>query len=281
MYYNKQKVIDLAISQLGYHEKESNSQLDDPYANPGDKNWTKYARDLDRLSGFYNGPKNGFMWCDVFVDWCFVESYGRAAAQYLLCQPDRSAGAGCSFSAGYFRSKGQFHINNPQPGDQIFFGSSSNNVWHTGLVIEVTSSRVITVEGNSSDKVAKRSYSLSDRSIYGYGRPNWGNEEAHSEIPVVSIDIPVSQAKVIKLCSPKIPLLIKGSDSGYVKAAQILLGERGFSCGGKIDPETKREIYDGEFGSATENSVKEFQAKSHLEVDGEIGANTWAALLNL
>ena len=277
--YDPRKVIDIAISQIGYHEKESNSQLDDPKANPGDKNWTKYARDLDRLSGFYNGSKNGFMWCDVFVDWCFVQAYGRAGAQYLLCQPDKSAGAGCSFSAGYFRSKGQFHIKDPEPGDQIFFGSSANNVWHTGLVVEVTSTHVVTVEGNTSEMVAKRSYRLNDSSIYGYGRPNWGSSGV--TIPVVILEPKPSSGKTVKMCSPKIPMLEKGCENGYVKAAQVLLGYRGLSGGGEINPTTKEEIYDGQFGDITEGSVKEFQTKTHLEVDGVIGANTWAALLNL
>lgn len=287
MPYNRQKVIDVAVSQLGYHEKESNSQLDDFSANSGDQNWNKYAKDLDALGTFYNGRKNigpNGLWCDIFVDWCFVEAYGRAGAQYLLCQPDRSAGAGCSFSAGYFRAKNQFHINNPQPGDQIFFGTGPNNVWHTGLVVEVTDSRVITIEGNTSDQVARRSYVLSDSSIYGYGRPNWGVEEFPVEIPSASpsapIDIPIAPTTIIQMCSPRIPLLKPGMNSGYVRAAQILLGERGFYCGGHTD-EKGREIYDGEFGPATESVVKEFQTKSHLEVDGEIGANTWAALLNL
>lgn len=176
MPYDRQKVIDLALSQVGYLEKASNAELDSFTANAGDKNWTKYARDLDSMSRFYNGRKNGFAWCDVFVDWCFVQAYGRAAAQKLLCQPDDSAGAGCSFSAGYFRSKGQFYINNPQPGDQIFFGSGPNNVWHTGLVVSVGNNHVYTVEGNTTDSVGKRSYRLDDSSIYGYGRPNWNME---------------------------------------------------------------------------------------------------------
>lgn len=285
--YDPQKVIDIAVSQLGYHEKNSNNQLDDFSANPGNQNWNKFARDLDALGTFYNGRKNigpNGLWCDIFVDWCFVEAYGRAGAQYLLCQPDRSAGAGCSFSAGYFRDKGQFHINNPKPGDQIFFGTGPNNVWHTGLVVEVTDSRVITIEGNTSDQVARRSYVLSDSSIYGYGRPNWGVEEFSVEIPSTSpsapIDIPIAPTTIIQMCSPRIPLLKPGMNSGYVRAAQVLLGERGFYCGGHTDHDD-REIYDGEFGPATESAVKEFQKKSHLEVDGEIGANTWAALLNL
>ena len=36
---------------------------------------------------------------------------------------------------------------------------------------------------------------------------------------------------------------------------------------------------DGEFGPATEKAVKDFQALRKLEVDGEIGKDTWKALL--
>lgn len=274
MYYNPQKVIDIALSQVGYHEKASNADLDDNIANSGDQNWNKYARDLDKLSGFYNGPKNiGYngAWCDIFVDWAFVTAYGRAAAQYLLCQPDNSAGAGCSFSAGYFRNKGQFHISNPQPGDQIFFGTGLNNVWHTGLVVSVDATYVYTVEGNTTDSVARRTYRLDDSSIYGYGRPKWGSPN----------DISPKPAVVVKMCFPKIPMLENGTENGYVKTLQLLLGERGFAYGGDIDSATGKEFPDGQFGPATEASVREFQQKSHLEVDGVVGAETWAALLNL
>jgi peptidoglycan hydrolase-like protein with peptidoglycan-binding domain len=40
-----------------------------------------------------------------------------------------------------------------------------------------------------------------------------------------------------------------------------------------------REIPDGEFGPATEKAVRSFQAKVALDSDGEIGADTWKALL--
>lgn len=273
-YYDPKKVIDLALSQIGYHEKESNSDLDDPTANPGDKNWTKYARDLDKLSGFYNGPKNGFAWCESFVDWCFVKSYGRSAAQELLCQPNNSAGAGCLYSAQYFQNKGQFYKKDPKPGDQIFFGTSEN-VYHTGLVVEVTSINVIVVEGNTSDMVAKRTYSLNDSKIYGYGRPKYGMPAGNLSTPDISVDPPK-----YSWCNPKIPELKKGDSNGYVRSTQILLIEHGFYCGGKTDDDGV-ETPDGDFGLQTEASVKEFQRKAKLKVDGVIGANTWAALLDL
>ena len=37
---------------------------------------------------------------------------------------------------------------------------------------------------------------------------------------------------------------------------------------------------DGDFGSTTEALVKEFQRSEGLEIDGVVGEQTWAALLN-
>ena len=280
MYYNPQKVIDVALSQVGYHEKASNADLDDFKANSGDGNWNKYSRDLDSLSGFYNGRKNGYAWCDCFVDWCFVTAYGRAGAQFLLCQPDNSAGAGCSFSAQYFNAKGQFHKSNPQPGDQIFFGSGWGNVWHTGLVVSVGNSHVYTVEGNTTDSVGRRSYALNDSSIWGYGRPDWGTPDegeadppAQTEEPQAPVEEPVKYQYDVKL-----PLLTIGDKGDYVKTLQALLIARGYDCGNK--PLIGVEKPDGDFGRSTERAVAFFQSKCRLDVDGEVGGETWACLFS-
>lgn len=40
-------VLAIAAAEIGYHEKKSNSQLDNPTANAGSANYTKYARDFD------------------------------------------------------------------------------------------------------------------------------------------------------------------------------------------------------------------------------------------
>ena len=294
MYYDRQKVIDLALSQVGYHEKASNADLDSNTSNSGDANWTKYARDMDAMGGFYNGRKNGYAWCDCFVDWCFVTAYGRAGAQFLLCQPDNSAGAGCSFSAQYFNARGQFHKSNPQPGDQIFFGSAWNNVWHTGLVISVGNNHVYTVEGNTSDMVARRSYALNDSYIFGYGRPDWGTQtnqepstppsgDPQDDKPVEPQKPAEKPAETAYMYNVKLPLLQIGDKNGYVKAVQTLLIERGYDCGNR--KLIGREKPDGEFGQTTEKAVAAFQRDynkncgGNLDVDGEVGGATWAALL--
>ena len=69
------KVIELAFDEVGYTEKNSAAGLEEK-AGGGNQNYTKYARDLDAVPGFYNGKKQGYAWCDVFVDWCFVKCFG-------------------------------------------------------------------------------------------------------------------------------------------------------------------------------------------------------------
>ena len=183
------KVIAVAAAEIGYKEKASNSQLDDKTANAGNKNYTKYARDFDqKYPQWYNGKKNGFAWCDMFVDWCFLTAFGYAKALKLLCQPEKSCGAGCTFSAGYYKQKGQFYTSDPKPGDQIFFGTSISDCSHTGIVEKVDGSKVYTIEGNTSDQVARRSYALTSSKIVGYGRPKYDAETTTTPAPAKTVE---------------------------------------------------------------------------------------------
>lgn len=168
----RERLIATAEDQVGYLGKRSNAQLDEPKANAGGK-FNKYARDLDALGDFYNGKKNGYDWCDVFVDWCFVTTFGRELAQKLLCQPDRSLGAGTGYSLNYFKQKGRL-FNSPQPGDQVFFGDAKST-WHTGVVVKVEGGFVHTIEGNAGNPSAVRAcrYTVGAKTIKGYGRPDW------------------------------------------------------------------------------------------------------------
>lgn len=179
---DREKVLVIALGEVGYLEKETNSQLYETTANAGDENFTKYARDLDQMH-FYNGRKNGHSWCDVFVDWCFVKAYGETDARKITFQPMLfllNKGAGCRYSREYYQENGRlFDI--PQAGDQIFFyGNDGKTVCHTGLVYKADDIWVYTVEGNTSSdpgvvenggSVNKKKYLLTDSRIAGYGRP--------------------------------------------------------------------------------------------------------------
>lgn len=185
--YDAQKVISLALNEVGYLEKDDAKQLHLASAAPGDGNYTKYARDLDEIA-FYNSRKIGYAWCDVFVDWCFVMAYGEKAALQLTFQPGwnlMNMGAGCRYSREYYRKNGRL-FEYPQPGDQVFFYTEgSTDICHTGIVYHVDDGYVYTVEGNTSQEqsldpnggaVCKKRYSLSDARLAGFGRPGYEME---------------------------------------------------------------------------------------------------------
>ena len=184
MTYDPGKVVAIALAETGYREKETPNALDHPTQNAGDENYTKYARDLDAIN-FYNGRKNGFAWCDVFVDWCFVQAFGEAAAKRITFQPALfllNKGAGCRYSFGYYQDKKRI-FSQPQVGDQIFFhGEDGASICHTGLVWDVDDTYVYTVEGNTSNaagvvdnggQVCQKKYLLTDKRLAGYGRPGY------------------------------------------------------------------------------------------------------------
>ncbi len=259
-----EKLIAHAKAEVGYKEKKSNSQLDDTEANAGSGNWTKYARDIDqKYPNFYNGKKNGYAWCDIFVDWNFIDCFGYANALAMLYQPEHSYGAGCSNSANYYKRNGAFYTS-PEVGDQIFFGDYGNE-GHTGIVVAVNGSIVTTVEGNTfggsginanGDGVYQKVYDLNQTYIPGFGRPNWG------ALSLTNGAITPS----------KHPELSKGMSGSDVKKAQELLIKKGYSCG--------RWGADGDFGDGTYNAVIAIQRDCGFKETGVIDDAVWAVLLD-
>ena len=258
----RSKVISIALNEVGYLEKKSNSQLDDKTANAGSGNYTKYARDLHKLGDFYNGNKNGFSWCDVFVDWCFVTAFGEERALELLCQPKKSCGAGVGYSCDYYKNKGQFYTS-AQIGDQIFFKNSKGVRTHTGLVYQVDSNYVYTVEGNSGDGVRQKKYAINSSSIYGYGRPNYKVESQ----PVPCATTPVKKGYTGVFPTLPSRTYFRNKDKGQqVKYLQMFLN---WANGDRL-------VVDGIIGPKTISSVKKFQRNTGLVVDGLFGKKSLA-----
>lgn len=222
-------VLKIAEAEVGYLEKKTNASLYDKTANAGANNFTKYAYEMDtKYPNFYNGKKNGYAWCDCFVDWCFVKAFGETKARSVLYQPSKSAGAGCSFSAGYYRSNNAFY-STPKAGDQIFFGKKGKEQ-HTGLVYRVDSSRVYTIEGNTSSasgvvanggSVAKKSYPLNYAQIVGYGRPKY--DATDTQKPKVSTTAGGYDLKEFRNTSGK-KLLVYADTKKNTKVGELYAG---------------------------------------------------------
>ena len=265
----KEKVINLAKSEVGYHEKASRANLDDKTANSGSANWTKYARDLDKTN-WYNGGKNGYAWCDVFVDWLFLKCFGDPLGREMICQPTGSAGAGCLYSAQYYKSAGRWHTNAPQVGDQIFFTYSPGEYSHTGIVEQVNGDTVTAIEGNTSDSVGRRHYNIGNQVIAGYGRPKWELAKTVQDDSTATVVLPLTPEKPeTKENHSWSPPLLKYAPNDYYEACKLgqsLLNVHNFDAGkadGYYGPKTIAAVNRARafYGIAEENfSIKLWNA---------------------
>lgn len=222
------KVVDLAVSQVGYKE--------------ADNNYNKYASD-PRMTQAYGWDLQNQPWCAVFVNWLFIDSFGLEIGEQMTygCSPS-------CFQQSFMYKDAEAWYDTPQAGDQAFF-YVNGNINHTGIVVDVKDSTVITVEGNCSDGVCRNSYDVDSHYIAGFGRPNWNlaaNAE-ESEQTGLLVDGECGEQTWAALAK-KMPLVRKGSTGWAVVALQAMLNFLG------ADLEA-----DGDCGRLTENEIKEFQ----------------------
>jgi len=82
---------------------------------------------------------------------------------------------------GIFQPHGEFHTSSPRAGDLVAFDfNRSGDPEHIGMVEKVISGSVIqTIEGNTSDKVMRRTRSRSY--VYGYATPKYGSSSPQED----------------------------------------------------------------------------------------------------
>lgn len=118
-------------------------------------------------SRFVNG--NTTPWCACFVSWCANE------CGYIDDNIFPKTGSVASYRR-YYTEKGLWHDRSgytPKAGDLIVFSPS-----HIGIVQYVEDGIVVTIEGNTSDAVHTRRYSLDNPRIIGYCTPEYPGGDA-------------------------------------------------------------------------------------------------------
>jgi len=107
-------------------------------------------------------------WCAIFVSWV-ADQVGYLNQEKII------KSANCLQMINWLTEKGNYRKTSesyhPQPGDLIFFDWNGGGTGkdHVGIV-EFTDGNIIqTIEGNTADKVARRTYFINDPSISGYG----------------------------------------------------------------------------------------------------------------
>lgn len=126
----------------------------------------KYTYEYGSIGGTYS-----YHWCATFVWWCT-----KQAGIYPNIISQKTAGVGVY--QDYFSQKGQYKVPpqhggnyTPKMGDLIIFDwdGYAGGGDHIGIVKSVSGGMVYTIEGNSSDAVHERSYSINSAVIIGYG----------------------------------------------------------------------------------------------------------------
>ena len=154
-----------------YLEKKSNAYLDDFTKNAGDKNYTKFARDVNN----WNQPGcQGQPWCAVYQFWKLVKVFGLTKALQIM-------GGGfynCQSVTRHAKQKGTWH-STPKKGALIIF----RNI---GSVNSYDATYVYTNEGNTSSAPGvvanggacrNKKYKLTDSAIDGYVWIDYGTTE--------------------------------------------------------------------------------------------------------
>ncbi len=239
----KKKLVEVAKSQLAYHE--------------GANNYNKYAED-PRITELYGWIVQNQPWCGTFVNWCFFDAFGDIGGEMTY-----GGSAACANQASLYKKNGAFYTK-PELGDQIFF-YSGGGINHTGIVVEVSSASIRTVEGNYSDGVSLCTYTNGNSKIAGYGRPKWSLALEDWEKPWVVVQNgqivnssegkqdadPEANGKPVTVSKENhdwTPPLLKYDPDNYYAAAAVMQGL--LNChnfdSGKID---------GYFGPKTEVAV--------------------------
>ena len=254
-------LVNVARSQLGYHEGDNTSQLHGESS--GSRNYTEYGYWYGtQVQG--NSGGSYYAWCAYFISWCArqagIPTSIISNASYACAGSDNG-----DFKNLDYYARGSY---TPKVGDLVFFCWEGNSsCWdHVEIVIGVSSSEVTTLGGNTGDNnVKSRKWSLSNSNIRGYGVPKYTSGSNPTPTPT-----PTPSGSVQDLTNPKNPnkystppsgTYLNVGDSGtYVRWLQACLNQCGYSCD-----------VDGQFGYGTAEALKSFQRKYGLTVDGGFG----------
>lgn len=179
-YTERDKIIDIALSEVGYTQKNG---------------YNKFSAEFG----------NGYTaWCNYFVVWC--AKHAGVSAEAITGTPGYDGN--CYLYMSALRNQGRFFVNDgsytPKKGDLVFYNSSrsTSGSTHIGFVLSADENTVTTIEGNVTvngtrgvGKNVRPRYSyVGNMIIIGFGVPAYSGEE----IPRVEIKKAVNKYPEIK-----------------------------------------------------------------------------------
>ena len=253
---NTEKVIAQAKAWLGINEYENR--------------FVEIVNVYNEIPGARGPALVSYPWCAIFVSAVYWKAVGES----------RFAEMACDAMIAKFQNLGLYSVSGrPDVGDVIFYDWDSNGTSdHVGIITEVAANGYKVIEGNKSDAVGYRDISASYPFIKGFGFASRLDEKKPTE-SAPSSTVGQQMAQHI-IANRKYPTIQYGDTGDAVMFAQAILVRLGYlNKGGKDYANV-----DGDFGLLTKTATLGFQSATRdsddpLVIDGIIGKNTWARLL--
>lgn len=145
-------MINLARTQIGYRE------------GPRD-NENRFSKETPSLAWSDRQP-----WCQTFISWLAWKTNNKDVIPTT---------ASCATCTTYYKSRGQFHYQNPKPGDLVMYGSAGGT--HVDMVTEISGDKIKVIGGNTGGSlngayhngngVYEKWIKANEPRIHGFGRP--------------------------------------------------------------------------------------------------------------
>ncbi len=246
----RRDIVNIAITQLGYHEGNSKSDFDGMNYG-GTSNYVEYNYANKKI--YSNNNTYSYAWCASFITWC--------ARQAGIETSTVTNSVSCDYFVSDFKSKSRYKTRasgySPIAGDLIFFkapDSSRTYASHIGVVVGTDSTYVYTIEGNTSrGLVNARRYALNNSTIVGYAVPDYkGTLGDYSDFELLSGYVEPG----IYTVSSSVPLNIRSGPSGsYSKIGEI-------PNGAKVEIDKAS----GDFASVTYNGITGWVSLKYLRL---------------
>lgn len=143
-------IVNIATTQVGYHEKVTNTPVADLYAfqnaYDGHDNWTKYHHDI--------GVSQGQAWCGFFCYWLFRMLIGNNPDTTSFLHNISYYGGAVSSWAQAFSTVNKYHENDgyiPKVGDIVIFSDTGYPWSHCELLVDMQlwPTYIINIGGNT------------------------------------------------------------------------------------------------------------------------------------
>ena len=162
-------LVEVARTQVGYHEKSSVSQLEYKTANSGYNNFTKYEQWYMNYGTWPSDAEEGQEWCAMFVSWCA----NQASIPTNTVPKERKVNKFKLHyeTAGFEISQADGGTYIPKMGDIIIFSS------HVGIVVSADEDNIVIIDGNHTNQVCLRSIQADNADIYCFGTPTYPDSD--------------------------------------------------------------------------------------------------------